>query len=419
MPGWSDLVRGAIDRTVREQAQRNELLIARVRMICLLVAVAFQWPSTLHAFPALGFPERTPLALAIGASGWLLAAAVLVRALGRGWYARWLSLVLPLADAMLLVGSHLLLTETLGRSSVVALLMIHMSFVLTCALLALTGALRLTARASMGATAIAMAALVVGLVLGGYRSVGALGYLVGLLAVVGLMSWWLAAIVGRAVQSEVGKVMLRRFLPAGVVDRAHDDPLPLLDEPRAVTATILVSDLRGFTSLSERVSPTELLTLLSELQGAFAQVVVDCGGTVDKFMGDGMLAVFGAPAALPDHASRGVEAARGLLVALARVNAARVARAQAPVAMGIGVHTGPVIAGCLGGADRVEFTVLGDAVNAASRLESLTKERGVEVLVSGDCVRAAGHAHALTALGEVTLRGRATPLDVYTLSTTA
>jgi len=103
-----------------------------------------------------------------------------------------------------------------------------------------------------------------------------------------------------------------------------------------------------------------------------------------------------------------------LLQALARVNGARAGRSQLPVAMGIGVHTGSVISGCLGSADRVEFTVLGDAVNTASRLEALTKELGVEILISADVVRALAADHGLTSLGEVPIRGRATPLELFT-----
>jgi adenylate cyclase len=120
--------------------------------------------------------------------------------------------------------------------------------------------------------------------------------------------------------------------------------------------------------------------------------------------------VFGAPVALADHASRALAAARGMRLALAAFNAGR----KSPVKMGIGIHSGPVVTGCLGGAAKLEFTVLGDTVNTASRLEGMTKEKAVDVLVSEETAKRAGQA-GLTPLGEVHLRGREAMLAVYSL----
>jgi adenylate cyclase len=194
-----------------------------------------------------------------------------------------------------------------------------------------------------------------------------------------------------------------------------------LTEPRALDATVLVSDLRGFTTMSEELPPADVFELLNEIQGAFARAVRNEGGIVDKFLGDGMLAVFGAPEPVDDHALRAVEAAIGMRRELETVNAKRAKRGQADLRMGIGIHSGPVVAGCLGSGARLEFTVIGDTVNTASRIESLTKEHQVEVLVSEATYEriaeqsGTGELAIFRRVGEVAVRGRAHGLVVHTL----
>lgn len=226
-----------------------------------------------------------------------------------------------------------------------------------------------------------------------------------LLAAVGISSVGLTRIVDRAVQSEVTRLTVGRLLPQPVLEALDQDPIALLSEPRSVDVTILVSDLRGFTAWSEERPPLEVLAFLNEVQGALADVVISHGGTVDKFMGDGMLAVFGAPSALPDHADRALEAARAMQ--------AYMDAADLPIRLGIGVHSGEVVVGCLGKGVRLEFTVLGDTVNTASRLEGATKELGVSVLVSGQTRTRA--SVDLPHLGGVQLRGKSESLEVFGL----
>jgi class 3 adenylate cyclase len=213
-------------------------------------------------------------------------------------------------------------------------------------------------------------------------------------------------------EAERGRLLLRRFLPGALIDSAFSDPLQALGAPRSVEATVLVSDVRGFTALSETLAPTQVLELLNELQGALAGAVEDSGGVVDKFMGDGMLAVFGVHAAQPDHAQRAVQAAQRIRAAMVAYNAARPPGQQ--VKVGVGLHAGPLVAGLLGSGERLEFTVLGDTVNTASRVESLTKEHGVDLLLTGEVAAQLG-ATPLRALGEVTVRGRSQSLRLFTL----
>lgn len=148
------------------------------------------------------------------------------------------------------------------------------------------------------------------------------------------------------------------------------------------------------------------------------------GGMVDKFMGDGMLAVFGAPEPLANHADSGLRAAAAIVAAMETLNGKRAESGQAPVRVGVGIHSGLVVTGCLGSGARLEFTVIGDTVNTAARLEALTKERGVEILASDETMRRAtigaeltidGLRFAVETVGETAIRGRRESLGLHAL----
>jgi class 3 adenylate cyclase len=139
--------------------------------------------------------------------------------------------------------------------------------------------------------------------------------------------------------------------------------------------TVLFSDIRGFTSLAEQLPPTELIALLNKYMSAMVAVIVEHGGMVNKFGGDSILAVFGTPLnPAKDHAARAIRAASGMRRALAQFNQAQAGAGGPTLRIGIGIATGPVVAGNMGGQERIEYTVIGDTVNLASRLQSLTKE---------------------------------------------
>jgi class 3 adenylate cyclase len=203
--------------------------------------------------------------------------------------------------------------------------------------------------------------------------------------------------------------VLKRFLHGELVDQAFSDPFGVVIAPREVRATMLVSDLRGFTTMSEKLSPVEVLELLNEVQTELAAAVKHHGGVVDKFLGDGMLATFGALRECPDQCEAAVRCAVEIVKRVERLNRVRPGR---EVKVGVGLHTGLVVAGTLGHGDRMEFTVLGDAVNTASRLEGVTKELGVPIAVSGETAREV--QMPMKPCGEVALRGRAQPVQVFT-----
>ncbi len=180
---------------------------------------------------------------------------------------------------------------------------------------------------------------------------------------------------------------------------------------------VLFSDLRGFTHYAEHLDPERLVTELNAYLDAMVHVIREAGGVVDKFIGDAIMAVFGVPAPGVDDAARAIAAARAMNEALVRHNAEREAAGRPPLRHGIGVHYGPVVAGNIGNAERLQYTVVGDTVNLASRLESATKTQGVPVLISGEAVAAAQAAGAdvaaLEALGPVTVPGREAPVEVF------
>lgn len=187
------------------------------------------------------------------------------------------------------------------------------------------------------------------------------------------------------------------------------------------TASILFCDLRDFTTFSERTAPREILQTLNQFFTTMTTWARSCDGFVNKFIGDGLLVIFGL---LDDDPSRGpaggaaaaVRCALGMRERLSALNAERVALGHAPLAVKIGVHTGPVVAGTIGAADRHEYSVVGDTVNVAARLEELCRDHGCAVIVSAttwDLALAGGAQLPEACLSPVTLRGRDEPVSAY------
>jgi adenylate cyclase len=212
-----------------------------------------------------------------------------------------------------------------------------------------------------------------------------------------------------------------RFVPAAVVSEVlarTDDDLRLGGERRE--ATVLFSDLRGFTSYSEQLSPEAVIDVLNRYLGEMSDAIMDHGGTLVAYMGDGIMALFGAPLDQPDHADRAVAAAREMLEArLPRFNAwMEEAGMGRGFDMGIGLNTGTVMTGQVGSERRVEYTAIGDTTNTASRLEGMTKGTGHQVFIA-DSTRGALQREVpdLELVGEYEVRGRSRAITVWTLPT--
>jgi class 3 adenylate cyclase len=180
--------------------------------------------------------------------------------------------------------------------------------------------------------------------------------------------------------------------------------------------TVLFTDLRDFTALSESLPPSEVLALLNAHCAAIIPVAHRHGGTVNKFIGDAIMATFGAPVAYADHAERAVRAGLEMLEATDRLNHQLRAQGRPVLRMGVGIATGPVVLGPLGAEDRMEYAVLGDTVNTASRLEGMNKPLGTSLLLSERTRAALGPGLEVRALGEVALKGKEKPVAVFTVA---
>ena len=202
---------------------------------------------------------------------------------------------------------------------------------------------------------------------------------------------------------------LASFLPPEVAELVEASPsaLALREE---VEATILFSDIRGFSSLAERLPPLEVAEVVGRHLTAMAEVVTSNGGVLDKFAGDAVMAVFGAPRPAADHARRALECAVAMQRRQLALNAEAEQAGRPAFQIGIGVNTGTVIAGTLGGPGRRDYTVLGDVVNIAQRLES--EAMGGEILASAVTVRQSGTDRAERA-GLRQLKGREELVDAY------
>jgi adenylate cyclase len=196
-----------------------------------------------------------------------------------------------------------------------------------------------------------------------------------------------------------------------VMDHLLKGRLELGGETRVVT--ILFCDIRGFTSISERMGAQSLVKLLNEFFTAMVTILMEEDAVVDKYIGDAIMAVFGAPISKPDDPLRAVRAAVRMRDALTSLNADLATRGIPEMRMGIGIHTGEVVAGNIGSNARMEYTVIGDAVNLASRLESATKDLDASILVSEDTYALVRDQVSAVERGELPIRGRDRPVLAY------
>lgn len=187
--------------------------------------------------------------------------------------------------------------------------------------------------------------------------------------------------------------------------------------------TILFADLRGFTTMSEKFSPRDLLTLLNRYLDRMSAEVERQGGVIDKFVGDAIMALFGAPVSQPDAATRAIAAALAMEEALATLNLELAAEGRPPLAIGIGINTARVIAGNIGSHRRLNYSVIGDGVNVAARLEGKTRtpEYRANIITSATTLAAVGDRTRFTVrpLGLVHVKGRVEPVEIFAVDAIA
>jgi adenylate cyclase len=213
------------------------------------------------------------------------------------------------------------------------------------------------------------------------------------------------------------KKAFQQYVSHDVVERIMDDPTALQFGGELRTLTVLFADIRDFTTFTERHDPHLVVQMLREYLTHMTTIVLQEGGTLDKYIGDAVMAEFGAPIAHPDHALRACRAALRMHAELARLQVKWTAEGKEPFRIGLGVNTGPMVVGNLGSEQLFDYTVIGDEVNLGARLESLNKDylTTTHIIISEGTYEAVGKAVEVRRLGEVKVKGKSRPVVIYEL----
>ena len=203
-----------------------------------------------------------------------------------------------------------------------------------------------------------------------------------------------------------------QYVPPELAAEMSQDPTHYTMEGQSREMTVLFSDIRGFTNFSEKLPPTELAEVLNAYLSTMTRIVQQQRGTIDKYIGDAIMAFWNAPVDLDDHATRAVQTALDMQAALPQLNREFAARGWPEVRIGIGVNTGRMSVGNMGSEFRMSYTVMGDAVNLGSRLEGITKQYGVGILATQPTVEA-DPVHAFMKVDVVRVKGKETPVAIY------
>lgn len=215
----------------------------------------------------------------------------------------------------------------------------------------------------------------------------------------------------RLAREEVARANYSRFLPEYVVKQMLENPESFKLGGVSQTITILFADIRGFTRISEHAPPERIVSLLNRYFSAMTDIIFAHGGTLDKYLGDGLMALFGAPTATPDDANNALNAAVAMQRRVLGINIELQEEGLPEIGVGMGLHTGEVVVGYIGSERRSEYTAIGDAVNTSSRLES--NARGGEILMSDATAKAARSRYKLQPRDPITVKNREQPIAIW------
>ena len=294
-----------------------------------------------------------------------------------------------------------------------------LALVLSCSVLMLLGTLQFNPLWSSAALVTLVAAVTAGVwVLFDREQLWLQGHPAIVAAAVIFLWQGLASVLREREQRQAIRNTFALYVPEGVVNEliAQPEKISLGGEQKELT--LLFSDLAGFTSAAENLSPPDVAVLLNEYFKDMSEVIFRHRGTIDKFIGDAIMAFWGAPVDDADQAANAVRTARDMLAALEAVNARLTSRGLPSVDMRIGIHSGLAVVGNLGSPTRFSYTALGDSVNLASRLEGVNKYYGTRLLVSGDTVAKLGNNWTdvpLRKVDRVRVKGKSEAVELYTL----
>ncbi|NEQ49976.1 MAG: adenylate/guanylate cyclase domain-containing protein [Leptolyngbya sp. SIO3F4] len=394
-------IQASVHQVIAKESLSNERKVAYVKVIVVLISSILD--VLVFFLPGLIGETTVPptVALLSVSSCIIYTGLLIVLRQPAAW--RWLpklQIAIPLFDSLLIALFITNISKVLGDSQP----QIITNIAAFCCLLAVSGGIRIRRQASVITTVLALVNFAYAAFLFQLNSAIAVFALFTILGS-GLMGMLTSGIVRRQGKNEAGRLLMQQFLPANVVEAAFETPTDLIEEPMTFDVTIMMTDLRGFTRYAEKLEPADVFEFLNQLQGMLSTIVESHDGWVNSFMGDGMLAVFGAPKKLDNHADRAVQAAQAILAE---------AKYLSPLPMGIGLHSGEIVAGCLGTDSHLEFSVIGDTVNVASRLESLTKEVDYSLLIS-KATQQRLKSLSLQFLGAMPIRGRDEHIEVFVL----
>jgi adenylate cyclase len=220
-------------------------------------------------------------------------------------------------------------------------------------------------------------------------------------------------------QQAVLQAQLARFLAPELVTELLANPALLTQQTRACVATVLFADIRGFTALSEYLSPHDVVTFLNLFLTEMAAAITAHRGMVDKYIGDAIMGVFGATGDPTAHAARALQAAQAMQARLVGLNAQLRTRNLPPLELGIGIHTGELVVGAVGSNARLDFTVIGDTVNLASRIEALTRQYAMPILLSTETRDALDTRTMLREIETIVVKNRRQPVTVWAVDAPA
>jgi class 3 adenylate cyclase len=226
-------------------------------------------------------------------------------------------------------------------------------------------------------------------------------------------------LLARALNSMVRELSKRQkviqvfgtYVASEVSEKVLNGQVDLEGDSRKVT--ILFSDIRGFTSMSERMAPREVVAFLNNYFTEMVEAVFQEGGMLDKFIGDGLMAYFGALENDVEHARRAVNAGLRMKSLVGKINGERGMHGKPPIAIGIGIHTDDVVLGNVGSRKRLQYTAIGDGVNTASRIEALNKNHGTTMLISEATYALVKDSFDCKLMPETAIRGKSTPIQLY------